>query len=151
MEIHVDYNPKNHKPKNHFFVSVHQTKKECISFDKTIKGHRIIKQVLVGKRKLPKNKKISGSWITIIIKNKKFMNTYKVKWIDMNKKDLINNEIWETIWEKPISKELTKKILFYSQLISGNFQHLDRYKKEMSDFEEMLKEQIKKLTNRVKQ
>src|SRR3989344_1882967 len=104
MEIHVDYNPKNHKPKNHFFVSVHQTKKECISFDKTIKGHRIIK------------------------------------------KDLINNEIWETIWEKPISKELTKKILFYSQLISGNFQHLDRYKKEMSDFEEMLKEQIKKLT-----
>ncbi len=142
MEIHIDYNPKNHKPKNHFFVSIHKNNKECISFDNTIKGYRIVKQVLVEKKKLPQSKKISGSWITIIVKNRKFVRTYKVKWIDFGRKDWLNDEVWETVWEKPLSRELTKKILFYSQLISDNFQHLERYKREMKEFEKLLEKEI---------
>jgi hypothetical protein len=143
MEIHVDYNPIDHIPKNCFFISVHQTKKECISFDNTFKGHRIIKQVLIEKRRLPKDKKLSSKWFTIIIKNKKFLRTYKVKWIDMNEKDWLNNEIWETTWEKPISKKVSKKLLFYSQLISDNYKDLNNFRKELNEFEQILKEQIK--------
>ncbi len=146
MEIHIDYNPSNHIPKNHFFISVHQKEKD-ISFDYTIKGHRIIEQVLIAKKKFPKNKKPTSKWFTIIIKNRKFVKTYKVKWIDLNKKDWVNNEIWETIWEKPISKILTKKLLFYSQLISDNYKHLEKFEKELKEFERILKKEIKKQEN----
>jgi len=144
MEIHIDYNPTNHTPKNHFFVSVHQQKRD-ISFDNTIKGHRIIEQVLVEKRKFPKNKKPTAKWFTIIIKNRKFVKTYSVRWIDLDKKDWLNDEVYETTWEKPISKTLTKKLLFYSQLISDNYKSLKKFKKELRELEELLKKEITKI------
>jgi hypothetical protein len=144
MEIHLDYNPSNHIPKNHFFISVHRTKKRYISFDKTIKGHRIIEQILIEEKRFPKNKKPTSKWKTLVIKNKKVTGEYSVKWIDLDKKDWVNDEIWETTREKSISKRLTKKLLFYSQLISDNYKNLKKFGKEMEEFEKVLKTEIER-------
>jgi len=141
MEIEIDTNPS---PRDSFFISVPLRKNEFLSFDYTYKGHRVIKQVLVEKKKFPKNTKFDSEWVTIVVKNKKFLKTYKVKWVDMNKLDWVNNEIWETVWVKKISKKLKDRLLKYSQLISDNYKHLEAYRKEMSEFEDLMKLLVKK-------
>ncbi len=118
MEIEVDYNPS---PARFFFISMSINNKESISFDYTSKAQRVIKQILISKKEFPKGKKPTSEWETLILKDRKFVRKYHVKWIDLNKKDWVNDEIWETIWEKPISVKLKNKLLKYSQLISDNY------------------------------
>jgi hypothetical protein len=65
MQIHVDYNPS---PKDHFFISTHLSDKVAISFDKTIKGHRLIKQVYVEDKPFPKDAKFNSEWNTVLVK-----------------------------------------------------------------------------------
>ncbi len=144
MIIELDPNPSKSKNKNHFFVSVKISKKTWLSFDNTTKGHRIMKQVLKEIKPQPKNKKIDGKWEVLIIKNRKLIGQYKVKWIDMDKLDWVNNEIWETTLVKPITQKLADKILYYSRLISDNYKKLDEYKKELKNFENLLKIEVKK-------
>ncbi len=139
MNIEVDYNPS---PSKSFFISISLSDKEAISFDYTSKGHRVIKQVLIDKKSLPENKKISGEWDALVLDNGKFVKKYHVKWIDLDKKDWVNDEIWETVWEKPISAELRDKLLFYSRLISDNYKKLEKFAKQMKEFEELLSEEI---------
>ena len=141
MDIEIDYNPS---PKETFFVSVGMSDKEAISFDYTSKGHRIIKQVLIDKKPFPKDKKPTAEWDAIVINNRKLVKKYHVKWIDMDKKDLVNNEIWETVWSKPISKGLKDKLLYYSQLFSDNYKHLDKFSKEFKEFEDLISKEISK-------
>lgn len=141
MEIEVDYNPS---PSKTFFISVSLNDKEAISFDHTTKGTRIIKQFLIEKKVFPKNKKVSGSWEALIIKNGKFIKKYKVKWLDLDKKDWVNNEIWETVLEKPLGNETKNKLLYYSRLISDNYNNLNSIKKEFNEFEKLLDNNIKK-------
>ncbi len=143
MNIEIDYNPS---PKKSFFISVGINEKEAISFDYTIKGHRVIKQVLVEKKPFPINKKPTSEWDTLVIENGKFKKKYHVKWIDMDNGDWVNNEIWETIWGNPISESLAKKLLYYSQFFSDNYKKLDQLKKEWNEFEEFLKKEINKLS-----
>lgn len=142
MEIEVDYNPY---PKNTFFISVALNKKEAISFDYTTKGHRIIKQILVEKKKFPRKAKIDGEWDALVLKDKKFIKKYHVKWIDLDKRDWANNDLWEIAWEKPISNKLKKELLKYSQFISDNYKRLDNYKKRMEEFEQLLTKEISRL------
>lgn len=138
MQIHIDYNPT---PKNHFFISLQLNDKEVISFDNTIKGHRIIKQVFSEYKTFPKDAKFDSEWKTIVIENGKFVREYRVQWIDLDKKDWLNGEVWETVWEKPISKELTEKLLHYSQLISDNYKILDKFSSDLEKFEQLLVEE----------
>ncbi len=142
MDVEIDYNPS---PKKSFFISVGITAKEAISFDYTSKGHRVIKQVLVEKKSFPKNKRPTSEWDTLVIEGGKFKKRYHVKWIDMNNKDWVNNKIWETIWRKQISKSLAKKLLYYSQFFSDNYDKLDHHKKDWNEFEELLKKEISKI------
>ncbi len=142
MNIEIDYNPS---PKKTFFISVGINKKEAISFDYTIKGHRMIKQVLVDKKPFPKDKKPTAEWDAIVINNQKLVRKYHVKWIDMDKKDWVNDEIWETVWERPISKELKDKLLHYSQMFSDNYKNLNKFFKEFKEFEKLISREIKKL------
>jgi hypothetical protein len=135
MDIEIDYNPS---PTDKFFISVGIRENEAISFDYTSKGHRVIKQVLIDKKPFPKNKKPTSEWDAIIINNRKFIKKYHAKWIDMDKKDWVNNEIWETVWEKPISRELKDKLLYCSQLFSDNYNKLDNFSKEFKEFEDFL-------------
>ncbi|MFH1365080.1 MAG: hypothetical protein ABIH28_00660 [archaeon] len=141
MNIEVDYNPT---PKDTFFISVGLNKREAISFDYTFKGHRVVKQILIEKKKFPEKGKISGEWDALVLKDKKFVKRSHVKWIDQDKKDWVNNEIWEIAWAKPISKELKDKLLKYSQLISDNYKKLSKFSKEMKEFESLLSKEITK-------
>ncbi len=144
MNIEIDYNPS---PKKMFFISVGINEKEAISFDYTSKGHRVIKQVLIEKKEFPKNKKPTSEWDAIVINDGKFIKKYHVKWIDMGKKDWVNNEIWGAVWRKPISKKLAKKLLYYSQFFSDNYLKLKLLKKEWEEFENFLSKEITKIIN----
>lgn len=141
MNIEIDYNPS---PKNTFFISIEIKKNEALSFDYTYKGHRIIKQILIDKKPFPKNKTPTAEWDAIIINNKKLIKKYHVKWIDMDKRDWVNDEIWETVWAKPISKEVKNKLLHYSQLFSDNYKNLDKLSKEIKEFESLISKEIAK-------
>jgi len=141
MNIEIDYNPT---PKKTFFISIGINYSEAISFDYTSKGHRVIKQILIEKKPFPKDKKPTAEWDAIIIKNRKFVRKYHVKWIDMDKKDWTNDEIWECVWSKPISLRLKNKLLYYSQLFSDNYKSLDKFFNELKDFEDIMSKEIAK-------
>jgi hypothetical protein len=100
---------------------------------------------LIEKKPFPIDKKPTSEWDALIIENGKFKKKFHVKWIDMGSKDWVNNEIWETTWEKQISKSLAKKLLYYSQFFSDNYNRLDQLKKDWNEFEELLKKEISKL------
>jgi hypothetical protein len=84
MEIEVDYNPS---PSKTFFVSISLNDKEAISFDNTVKGARIIKQILAENKNFPSSSKIDGEWEAIIIKDGIFIKKYPINWIDLGKRD----------------------------------------------------------------
>lgn len=141
MNIEVDYNPS---PSKFFFISVEINKKEAISFDYTTKAHRILKQVLIDKKRMLANQNITSEWDALVIKNRKVVKKYHVRWVDLGKRDWVNNEIWEAINPLPISKKLTSELLYYSQFISDNYKHLDKFQKELTNIENLLAEEIAK-------
>lgn len=139
MNIEIDYNPS---PKNTFFISVEISNNEAISFDYTSKGHRIIKQVLAEKKPFPEGRKPTAEWDAIVVDNRKFIKKYHVKWIDMDEKDWVNDEIWETVWSKPISREMKNKLLHYSQLFSDHYKNLDQFSEKFKEFEDFISKEI---------
>ena len=145
MNIEVDYNPSS--VTDHYFISVSLNDKEAISFDNTLKGHRVVKQVSIEKitheEAVEKYGKVDAEWDTLVLVDRKFINRYHVKWIDRDRFDTVNGETWETVWEKPISGEAHKKLLYYSQLISDNYENLDQFSSEMEEFENFLSNEIK--------
>ncbi|MFA6588206.1 MAG: hypothetical protein WCT08_03995 [Patescibacteria group bacterium] len=144
MEIHIDFNPS---PKDHFFISVKLNNKVAISFDKTLKGHRIIKQIFRKYKAFPKNTKFNSEWNTIILKNGKFLHEYHVLWVNLDKSDWLNGEIWETVWEKSISQKLSDNILHYSQLISDNYKDLHKISDKIDMFEKLLSKEIANISD----
>src|SRR3990167_1975492 len=114
MDIEIDYNPS---PSDMFFISVEIGDNEAISFDYTSKGHRVIKQVLIDKKPFPKGKKPTAEWDAIIINDRKFIKKYHVKWINMDKKDWVNNEIWETVWEKTYFTGIKRQVVILLSII----------------------------------
>jgi len=137
----------NRTPSQNYFISVGLNEKEAISFDNTTKGFRVIKQVLINKLKTPLDKlsdAISGEWYDIILKDGKFVRKNFVLWQDKDKIDIVNDEIWETVWEKPITKDTHETLVFYSQLISDNYEKLDQFIKQMADFETFIAKEIHK-------
>jgi len=97
------------------------------------------------KKIVNKNKLITGRWKTLVINNGKFVKSYNVLWIDYDNLDIINGEIWETIWEKLIDDNLDKKLLYYSRLICDNYLNLDKFSDEIIKFEKILYNEIKNL------
>ncbi len=146
MNIEVDCCPTSER--KHFFISIGLNEKEAISFDYTLKGHRVIKQVLVERisqeEAVKRYGKVSGEWDTIVLRDEKFVRKYHAEWIDRDKLDTVNGETWETVWEKPISKGVAEKLLYYSRLISDNYEKLDRFSKDMKEFEEFVSKEIEK-------
>lgn len=143
MDIEVDYNPT---PSSEYFISVGLTDKEAISFDNTIKGFRVIKQVLLDEPKKTSSSptKISGEWDAIVLKDGKFIKKYHVVWQDKNTLDIVNGETWKLVWEKPITEEVHKKLLAFSHFVSDNYEKLDGHKNEMTEFENFLSQETEK-------
>ena len=146
MNIEVDYCPTSKR--KHFFISVGLNEEEAISFDYTTKGHRVVKQVLVEQKSqeeaVEQHGEVTAEWDTIVLKDEKFVQKYHTKWIDRDKLDTVNGATWETVWEKPISKKLAEQLLYYSRLISDNYENLDKFSKEMKEFEEFVSKEIAK-------
>jgi len=146
MNIEVDHCPTSKR--KHYFISISLNDKEAISFDHTLKGHRVIKQVLVEKipekEAVDKYGKITAEWDTIVLKDGKFVRKYHNRWIDRDKFDTVNGETWETVWEKPISENVDEKLLCFSRLISDNYENLDKFSKEMKEFEKFMSKEIAK-------
>lgn len=55
-----------------FFISVSLNDKEAVSFDYTIKGHRIIKQVVVDEKPFPVDRPATSKWDVSVLKDGKF-------------------------------------------------------------------------------
>ncbi|MFC1682129.1 HEAT repeat domain-containing protein [Nanoarchaeota archaeon] len=149
MDIEVNYNPSKDNRKV-YFISIGLSETEAISFDNTLKGHRVVKQVLIKKipysEEIKKYKKIDGKLDTLVLKDGKFVKRYQARWIDKDKIDVVNGEVWKTIWEKPIDKNTDKKLLHYCRLISDNYSCLNKFSKEMKEFEEFISKKIKEIT-----
>ncbi len=144
MYIEVDYNPS---PADTFFISAGLNNTEAISFDYTTKGHRVIKQVLTKiktKEEIEKEPHKSGGWDTLVLKDGEFIKKYHVEWTDKGKFDEVNDEVWETVWEKPLPDSDKKKLLEYSHLISDNYEHLNE--DEMANFEGYMKDLVEQYT-----
>lgn len=144
MEIEIDYNPT---PSTSFFISVSLNKTEAISFDCTTKAHNIKKQVLISKKPFPTDKPITSEWDALIIKDRRFIKKYHVRWIDIKKRDWCNDEIWETTEIKPMSKKLTGELLYYSRLISDNYKTLPKFSDKLKIFEQILSKEVSKFLN----
>ena len=146
MNIEVDYCPTSER--KHFFISVGLNEKEAISFDYTTKGHRVVKQVLVEQKSqeeaIEQYGEVTAEWDTIVLKDGKFVQKYHTKWIDRGKLDTVNGETWEAVWTKPISEDIAEKLLYYSRLVSDNYENLDKFSKEMKEFEEFVSKEIAK-------
>lgn len=141
MIIQIDICPD----RKTFFISVPLSEKEAISFDYTQKGHRMIKQVLIEEKEQSKEAIITAEWdtIEIDIDSQKLLGVKHVKWIDLNnKRDWCNNQIWETIWRKPITKELEDKLLYYSDLIQDNYRNLPKISYELENFSKLIQKTI---------
>jgi len=143
MRIEIDYNPT---PRNSFFITVPVSKTEDICFDNTDKRVGIIKQAVIEKKQIPANAKIDEQWETIILEDGKFIDKQTVDWIDKGEIDWCNDKVFKFVWEKPLASELKKKLLYYSRLICDNYKDLDKFSKELADFEELLNDELNKLT-----
>ena len=144
MNIEIDYSPT---PSNSYFISVCLNDTEAISFDYSSKGHRVTKQVLTDHKQMQNDQKITGEWDTLVIKNGKFVKRYHVRWVDMDRKDWVNDEIWDTVAEKPLSTEIKDQLLRYSQLISDKYEHLDTIQNEVNNLQSLLKIEVDKFLN----
>lgn len=143
MYINVDYNPT---PSNAFFVSVGLTDTEALSFDYTLKGQRVTKQVLAANKDNKVDappKKATSEWDVLELKDGKLLNKRHVMWVDKGNIDEVNGEVWNTEWSKSLSDEVKDKLLFWSRFISDNYEQLEKYQKEMSDFEALIKSYVK--------
>ena len=140
MDIELGYNPT---PSKSYFISIKLDDNEWISFDNTTKGFRVIKQVLTNKNfALPKD--ISGEWNDIVLKDGKFVRRNHCVWYDFDRFDIVNNETWETVWEKPISNEDNNLLLNFSRFVADHLENLSKYKNEMDNFEIVISGMVKK-------
>lgn len=99
---------------------------------------------MIEKKKMPKNIKLTSEWDTLEIDNHHLIGCEHIRWIDMDKRDWCNDQIWETIWEKPITEELTKRLLHYSNLIQDNYRNLNIIDKQLSEFESLIAKELLK-------
>lgn len=146
MNIEVDYCPTSKR--KHYFISIGLNEKEAISFDHTLKGRRVIKQILVentSQEEAVKNYgKITAEWDTIVLKDGKFTKKYHSEWIDRDKFDTVNGKTWKTVWKKTMSGEVDEKLLYYSRLISDNYENLNKFSLEIKEFEKFVSREITK-------
>lgn len=141
MEIEIDYNPT---PSNSFFVSVGLNKRDAISFDYTTKGHRIMKQVLVDHKPFPIDQRLDGEWNVLVFANYELLKTYHVKWIDMDQRDWVNDEIWEITAEAPITADSAQQILQLSRRISDVYRDGHNCHADIQALEELLTPYVNK-------
>ncbi len=129
-----------------FFISVPIRDAEALSFDYTLKGHRVMKQKLVRRNQaMPEGREVTMEWDTLIFEDGKLLTKEHVQWVDLDKQDWVGGEVWETEWEKPISDELRDKLLKYSNTIRQNIDDSAVVNQKVTELEKLLQAEIDKL------
>lgn len=110
-----------------YFITVELNDKgDGISFDNTLKGHRILKQVNVGEYK--NNEPITEEWDIYSFIDGKFDKIIHEKWIDKGKDDVINGIIYRQVWEISTPKEIDEMLLNFNNFL---LEHKDNLKSEI--------------------
>ncbi len=91
---------------------------------------------------MPASQKITSEWDTIIIEGEKFVQSEHIRWVDLNKKDWCNNEVWETVWEAPMPEKLNELLLKYSAIAKKHYKELCKFSQEMSEFQDLLLKEV---------
>ena len=60
----------------------------------------------------------------------------------MGNNDWCNDEIWENVWARPLGDKLSNTLLYYSRLVSDNYEILESLSKEMENLEDLLEKEI---------
>lgn len=133
MDIFIDDNIS----RDQFYISVPLNEIEFLSFDWTIKGHRIILQRVLKEEPVPAARP-TMEWDTIYISKGKFIGKEHTIWYDMGQRDWVNGKIYETVQEWSFNKATAKELLRYSLLIRDHTAELGKYVQEMEEFEKLL-------------
>src|SRR3989344_611686 len=124
-----------------FFVSVPISENECLSFDNTQKGKRVILQRRKEKLTVPKQtgEKPTMEWDTLHFRSGKLIEAQHVSWYDRGKEDEVDGEVWETINEWSLDESVSKSLLKFSLLSRENKSNTRKIKNEMLEFEKILR------------
>lgn len=147
MYIEIDYNPDPQT--NQFFISVGLSDTEAISFDCTTKGKRIIKQVLTTSNRQDQDQSTrpTSEWDVIQLKDGKFIEKYHVAWTDEGKQDQVNGEVWETVWEKPLPKDVSSELLQFSLLVCRHYEELEKFSDRIDQYQKLIADLVDKYKN----
>lgn len=113
--------PENSSDK--YFVTIELNDNgDGISFDNTLKGHRILKQINIGEYK--GNDLVTDEWDMYSFVDGELNNIIREKWIDKGKDDIINGIIYRQAWEVSTPKEIDDMLLDFNSFLWGNKDNL---------------------------
>ena len=133
MQIFIDLMPRSEG----FFISIYLSETQSLSFDYTLKGHRIIKQVLLEdpSGKLPNQGPLPSRKVLKSVDGK-FSGFLERSWADRVREGSITDGVWRTVWESYLPEPIIKKLQELSEQVferseSGQFDRtldeLDKY------------------------
>lgn len=123
INLYCNIIPPGGKDKYFFTITLNE-KGDGISFDNTIKGHRILKQINVGEIDTS-NETIREEWDMYHFVDGEFKEKIHEKWIDKGKDDVINGTIYRQVWEIPTPKEIDDMLLELNNFLWTNRENLD--------------------------
>lgn len=99
-----------------YFITIELNYKgDGISFDNTLKGYRIVKQINAGK--YSGKDSITDEWDMYSFENGELKEIIHEKWIDKGKDDIINGIIYRQIWEEPMPLEINNMLLEFNNFL----------------------------------
>ena len=124
-EIHLYGNILPPEGKDKYFFTIELNKNgDGISFDNTIKGHRILKQINAGKIDT-KNEIVREECDIFNFIYGKFKEKIHEKWVDKGKEDIINGIVYKQIWEIPTPEKIDNILLELNNLLWANKENLN--------------------------
>jgi len=110
-DIHLYANiiPYNSQDKYFFSIELNNNK-DSISFDNTLKGHRILKQINLGEIDTS-TENIKQEWDIYHFVNGQFREIIHEKWIDKGQDDVINGTLFRQVWEIEMPKKIDQMLL----------------------------------------
>jgi len=141
MDIFIDDN----MPRDWFFISTPVSETESISFDWTMKGHRIILQRMIKSGEPAPESKPTMEWDTLYIRDSKYISKEHIQWYDLDKQDWVNGNLYETVKEWLLDDNTANELLKYSLVVRDHKSELENYSREMQEFEKLLNKLIRAL------
>lgn len=122
---------------NFFFVSVDIGNGMFLSFDKTVKGERVILQRLAGKEEgiaVP-DRDPDLEYESLHFYGPRLAKRERTRWWDLGRFDVINDEVLETIWEDEMPKDVEEKLGEMTGQIYKDLDNLDKARiKALNDY-----------------